>query len=188
MPLQTARTNAEAHLYMELNPCDNCGESEFHPQNAVIVADGDLASRYSGRCPRCDVAREFVFRIPADVILPDLEEPVFGEDQPSELIDAGEWLHVADVIARSVPAEPADGMTAEEQRLARIDLRTAAAAVAEAAKFIPPGLDAVPADAIWSERGQAVYDDEPGRFRRIRLEAVRDTYRRLADRFAERTG
>ena len=184
MPLQIARTNAEAHLYMELNPCDRCGESEFRPQNAVIVAEGDLASRYSGRCPRCGVAREFVFRIPDDVILPDIEEPVFGADDPSTLIDAGEWLHIADVIARGVPAEPADGMTADERRLARIDLRTAAAAVGEAAKFIPPGADAVPADAIWSDRGQAVYDTEPGRFRRVRLDVVRGTYRRLADGFA----
>lgn len=185
MPLPLARTNAEAHLYMELNPCDACGESEFHPQSAVIVAEGDLASRYTGRCPRCGVAREFVFRIPADVILPDAEDPVFGADDPSVLIDAGEWLHVADLIARSVPAEPAEGMTATERRRILIDLRTAAAAVSEAAKFIPAGAEAVPADAIWSPRGQAIFDDEPGRFRRMRLEVVERTYRSLADRFAD---
>ena len=184
MPLQTARTNAEAHLYMELNPCDNCGESEFHPQSTVIVAEGDLASRYAGPCPRCGAPREFVFRIPEDVIFPDPEEPVFGDDQPSVLIDAGEWLWVADLIARSVPAEPEDGMTGEERHRILVDLRTAAAAVGEAAKFIPPGSDTVPANGIWSARGKAVHHDEPGRFRRIRLDAVQRTYRQVAERFA----
>jgi len=184
MPLRIARTNAEAHLYMELNPCGNCGETEFQPSSAVIVAEGDLASRYAGPCPRCGFQREFVFRIPDEVIFPDPEEPVFGDDQPSVLIDAGEWLWVADLIARNVPAEPEDGMTTDDRRQVRIDLRTAAAAVSEAMKFIPPGADTVAADGIWSARGRAVHDDEPGRFRRIRLDAVQRTYRRLAERFA----
>ena len=39
--------------------------------------------------------------------------------------------------------------------------------------------DAVPADAVRSELGRAVYDEEPGRFDRDRLEVVRDTYRAL---------
>jgi hypothetical protein len=186
MPLRIARTNAEAHLYMELNPCENCGETEFQPSSAVIVAEGDLASRYAGPCPRCGFQREFVFRIPEEVIFSDPDEPVFGDDQPSVLIDAGQWLWFADLIARNVPAEPADGMTADDRHRVLIDLRTAAAAVVEAMRFIPPGADAVAADAIWSARGRAVYDDEPGRFRRIRLDAVRQTYRRLAERFADR--
>jgi hypothetical protein len=185
MPLRIARTNAEAHLYMELNPCDNCGETEFQPNSSVIVAEGDLASRYAGPCPRCGFQREFVFRIPEEVIFPDPEEPTFGDDEPSALIDPGEWLWVADLIARSVPAEPEDGMSSDDRRQVRIDLRTAAAAVAEALKFAPPGSDAVPADAIWSPRGRALYDDEPGRFRKRRLDVVRQTYRRLADRFAD---
>jgi hypothetical protein len=185
MALRLARTNAEAHLYMELNPCETCGETEFNPSNAVIVVDGDLASRYTGRCPRCETPREFVFRIPEEVIFPDAEEPVFGDASPSALIDAGEWLWLADLIARSVPAEPEAGMSAEDRRQVRIDLRTAAAAVSEAAKFVPPGAESVPADAIWTERGRAVYADEPGRFRLRRLEVVRGTYRRLAERFTD---
>jgi hypothetical protein len=76
-------------------------------------------------------------------------------------------------------------MTALERRQARVDLRTAAAAVGEAVKFVPPGAEAVPADALWSARGRAVFEDEPGRFRRARLEVVQRTYRELAERFAD---
>src|SRR5689334_3767693 len=147
MPLRLARTNAEAHLYMELNQCGNCGEREFEPTDAVIVVEGDLASRYSGTCPRCGIFREFVFRLPDEPVIPDPEEPVFGDDTPSALIDAGEWLWVADLIARGTPGEPGEGITAAERQQIRVDLRTAAAAVGEAAKFVPPGADRVPADA-----------------------------------------
>ncbi|GAA0901767.1 hypothetical protein [Virgisporangium aurantiacum] len=185
MPLRLARTNAEAHLYMELNPCENCGEREFEPTDTIILAEGDLASRYSGTCPRCGVYREFVFRLPDEVIIPDPEEPVFGDDSPSTLIDAGEWLWIADLIARSTPAEPEDGMTPADRQQIRLELRTAAAAVGEAAKFVPPGADTVPADAVWSPRGRAVYDDEPGRFRLSRLQVVQRTYRNIADRFQD---
>jgi hypothetical protein len=185
MALRLARTNAEAHLYMELRPCETCGETVFNPGSSVIMAEGDLASRYAGPCPRCGAPREFTFRIPEEVLFPDEDEPTFGGDRPSELIDAGEWLWVADLIARNTPAEPEDGMTDKERRLVFVDLRTAAAAVGEAVKFAPPDADAVPASALWSERGRAVHRDEPGRFRRIRLEVVQRTYRELAERFAD---
>jgi hypothetical protein len=185
MPLRLARTNAEAHLYMELNPCENCGEREFEPTDQVIFAEGDLASRYTGTCPRCGVYREFTFRLPDDVIIPESDEPVFGDDSPSTLIDAGEWLWIADLIARSTPAEPEDGMSAEARLQIRVELRTAAAAVGEAAKFVPPGGDRVPLEAVWTPRGRAVYEDEPGRFRLSRLQVVQRTYRGIADRFRD---
>jgi hypothetical protein len=184
MTLPLARTNAEAHLYMELHPCQTCGEGDFEPRSSVVFVDGDLASHYTGRCRGCGAAREFTFRIPQDVVLPDLEHPAFGEEQVSQLLDPGEWLWLADVIARKTPAEPT-GLSHDERRNARIDLRTAAAALDEAVKFVPEGADAVPGTACWSERGSQVYSDEPGRFRRIRLEAVARAYRDLAERFTD---
>jgi hypothetical protein len=35
MALRLARTNAEAHLYMEMPPGETCGESEFNPVSSV---------------------------------------------------------------------------------------------------------------------------------------------------------
>ncbi len=182
MTLRLARTNGEAHLYMEMNPCPVCGESEFDPGSSVVVVDGDLVSRYAGPCPRCRNPREFLFRIPEDVIIPDEEDPVFGGDQPSELIDAGEWVWLADLIASHTPARP-HGMDADERRQARIDLKAAAAAISEALKFLPPGADTLPPEALWTDRGREVYEDDPGQFRRGRLEVVERTYRELAERF-----
>ncbi|MEO3744023.1 hypothetical protein [Plantactinospora sp. B5E13] len=182
MTLRLARTSAEAYLYMELHPCDVCGEADFEPDNAVVSAEEDLASRYTGACPSCGTEREFMFRIPQQPSLPDPEEPQFGADRPSELLDPGEWLWVADLIARSVPADPA-GLSVQQRRDARVDLRGAAAAVGEVLKFVPPGAEAVPPEAFRTDRGREVYQAEPGRFRTARLQVVARTYRELAERF-----
>lgn len=177
MALPLARTNTEAHLYMNLRPC-RCGEVVFDRQSAVVEAEGDLASHYSGPCARCGAQREFLFRLPEQILVPSADDVRFGGNAPSELLDPGEWLWVADAYAGRGSAEP--GQLGEEERnTARQDLATAAAAMDEVLKFIPPGADAVPTHAFWSDRGRAVYASEPGRFRRARLEAVRDTYRQL---------
>jgi len=180
MSFPLARTSAEAHLYMDLHPCP-CGEADFPRQHAVVAAGDDLASRYTGACPRCGAAREFLFRLPEQVLVPRAGEVVYGGPEPSELFDPGEWLRIADAYATRVPASLA-GLPAGRADRARRDLACAAAAVDEAMKFIPEGADAVPSSAFASERGSAVYATEPGRFRRSRLHAVADAYRSLLAR------
>jgi hypothetical protein len=83
-----------------------------------------------------------------------------------------------------LPAEPAVapaggfryGGDEPSQPLAGIELIRAVAALDEVLKFIPPGEDVVPAAACTSEWGRDLRRREPGRFRRGRLTAVRDTY------------
>ena len=180
MVLPLARTNAEAHLYMDLHPCD-CGEIRFPRASAVVTTPtGELASRYTGVCPQDGVEREFLFRLPDRVLPPPSDGEVrYGGPEPSELIDPGEWMSVADAFARSVPADTAT-LAADGLVTARAMLTNAAAAVDEVLKFIPAGADRVPEDAFVTDRGRAAYAKEPGRFRRPRLEAVRDTYRSIA--------
>jgi hypothetical protein len=180
MVLPLARTNAEAHLYMDLHPC-GCGEIEFPRTSSVVTTpDGDLASRYTGTCPRDGTEREFMFRLPETFLSPPRDGVVrYGGPDPSELIDPGEWLSVADAYARSVPADTA-ALAADGLITARRMLTHAAAAVDEVLKFIPPDAESVPAEAFVTDRGRAAYAKEPGRFRRPRLLAVRDTYRNIA--------
>lgn len=181
MPILPARSNAEAHLYMELNPCGVCGALEIAPGSSITEVDGQLVTRFAGPCPGCGTVREFAFQLPADEPFPDEEEPAFGDDRPSTLVDPGQWLWVADLIAESIPADDST-LGPEERWQARFDLRIAAAAVAEAAKFLPRDADAVPVEALWTDRGQAVYREEPARFRRLRLAASHRAFRELADR------
>ncbi|SHN75417.1 hypothetical protein SAMN05443668_107292 [Cryptosporangium aurantiacum] len=166
---------------MDLRPCE-CGESTFDRDTAIIDLGGDaLGSRYEGHCPGCGARREFVFRLPAQVILPPAGQVVYGDGTPSELLDPGEWLWVADRFAGSVPAETS-GLDEDVRREARVRLAAAAAAMDEALAWVPPGADAIPADAVRSELGLAVYEDEPDRFALDRLEIVRDAYRELLER------
>ncbi|PZG20398.1 hypothetical protein C1I95_09670 [Micromonospora craterilacus] len=167
-----SRTNAEAHLYMDLHPCP-CGESRFPRQSSVIALDdGDLASRYTGACAGCGQDREFTFRLPPTIGGAGTGFR-YGGDEPSQLLDPGEWLLVADAYAGSVPADSTAG---EAGQRARAALTRAVAALDEVSKFIPAGGDSVPQGAIVSDRGRQLHQREPGRFRRDRLVAVRDAY------------
>ncbi|BCJ32409.1 hypothetical protein Asera_65170 [Actinocatenispora sera] len=168
MALRLARTRDEAHLYMDLHPCQRCGSVEVEWKSALVDAEGELARSYSGTCT-CGALREFVFRLPAPGSVPASGDRYhFGGDAPSELLDAGEWLWVADMTASDVPTDdPTAGLNA---------LSIAVAAMNEIIKFIPAGAEAVPDEAFWSERGRRVRDQEPGRFDRERLLVVRDSY------------
>jgi hypothetical protein len=177
--LRLARTNAEAHLYMDLHPC-SCGERRFARTSTVVTVDGDLASRYAGACARCGTSRSFEFRLPPEIIQPPSDGVVYGGAEPSELLDPGEWLSVSEDYARSVPlGAKLDG---DALRSARQRLACAIAAIDEVRKFAPAGTGEVPPSAFTTPFGRAMWDKEPGRFRLIRLDAVRTAYVEAARR------
>jgi hypothetical protein len=144
-------------------------------------ADG-LVAVYLGGCVGCGEPRTFEFLL--DPEMPPAP-PAFGGSRPSAIIDAGEFLAVADEAARSVPARLADVDAAGRERARRL-MERAVAALDEVLKHIPADQDRVPEAAITSQRGGPVYRAEPGRFRRIRLDAVRDVYRQSLDQIGPR--
>lgn len=174
-----ARTRDEAMLYLELHPCAQCGETATEWNNALSHDDGRPARRYYTTCPSCGAQREYLFRLAEPPLIPPADVPVlFGGRQPSELLDAGEWLRVADVCARAaVPAGAEESGRTHYDREARESLEVAVAAMDEVLKFIPENADAVPLSAFWTGDGQQVRAREPGRFERDRLLIVRSTYR-----------
>lgn len=166
--LPTARTRDEALLWLERTPCPRCAASCFTWAHGLDQDDnGELVIVYDADCPSCGTAREHFFALPAQET-----SAVFGGPEPSELLDAGQWLGLADEIGSRVPR---DDPPARAEALA-----VAAAAVEEVLKFIPPNGDQVPAEAFWTDEGRRVRDELPGRFRRDRLQVVLDTYRAMA--------
>lgn len=169
-----ARSSPECRLYMDLHAC-SCGETRFEAGHVLREDDeGRLLAVYRGTCPRCELPRQFTFAL--DAALPP-PPPAFGGPQPSQIIDPGEFLLVADRAAASATLEPdaaASPRAAEQTRLA---LATAVAALDEVLKFIPQGQSAVPAAAFTSPAGRAAYAREPGRFSRARLEATATAHR-----------
>lgn len=183
MTLPAARTRDEAHLYMDLHPCAECGDADVPWENAILDDAGTPVRRYTGTCPGCGAVREFVFALPErPAVLPDHEVLSFGGPERSELLDAGEWLWVSDLAAQSatgVALDPEGVRVADAE--AREALAVAVAALNEILKFVPDGADAVPDSAFWSDRGRELRHAAPGRFERRRLQAVRDTYRDRLD-------
>lgn len=173
--LPLARTNAEAHLFLELQPCPHCGANHRTFRSSVVYVGDVLASRYTGTCPRCGNERSYEFRLPDEVLPPPADSVRFGGPEPSQLIDPGVWLWYSDVAAGQVPID-AGGLDEAARRTARHALATALAAIEEVLKFIPPNTSSVPAAAFSSIDGRSMYDREPGRFTRDRLTAIRDYY------------
>jgi hypothetical protein len=171
-----ARSNEEAHLFLDLYPCD-CGGDDERRDSGVRLDGATWIVRYTCVCAACGRPRVVEFRQPDVPARPPTGGWSVGT-HPSELLDAGEWLWVADRYA-GAPATP-DGLTPAEIAQAHADLVSAAEAVGEVLKFVPDGASEVPDEALWSNRGSRVFQEDPRRFLRPKLEHLRDLYRRLA--------
>ena len=175
-PILIARSAIECHLYIELHPC-SCGELLEPDRHRLQSRESDLVAVYSTRCRRCRTTRHFEFVLDDEIV--PLSK--FGGSKPSQIIDAGEFLAVADSAARQVPAD-GSSLDAGARATARALMDRAVAAIEEVLKFIPPDEESVSPEALSSTRGAAMYREEPGRFRRSRLQAVLRAYQDAASK------
>ena len=166
-----ARSSPECHLYIELHPCA-CGERRLETKHELVSRAEGLVAAYEGTCPGCKKVRTFDFVLDPEIPPGDK----FGGTRVSRLIDAGQYLAVADEAARRVPGNAA-ALDEPKRRQARWWMNRAVNALEEVLKFIPSDADQVPASALFTAAGKEVYLAEPGRFRRPRLEAVLGAYR-----------
>ncbi|BCY07797.1 hypothetical protein L3i22_028850 [Actinoplanes sp. L3-i22] len=131
----------------------------------VGAPGGAHTVRYAWDCPGCGRRRAYDFRTPAE---PE-PFPHAGENfrwgdgaRPSELLDPGQWMLIAD-------------------RFAARDGARAAAAVDEVLLFVTRGSLlrrwSVPRSAFRSRAGRARYRRNRGEFSRERLESARDRLR-----------
>lgn len=167
----TARSSAECHLYIELHPCA-CGDAQGPTEHRLESRDDGLVAVYDGPCPGCATPRRFELALDPEIA----PGGKFGGARPSQIIDAGQYVAVADAAAREVPANMS-GFDDRDRQQAHSQIRRAIAALEEVLKFIPAGADHVSKDALFSAAGKTLYHSEPGRFRKVRLEAVLRAYR-----------
>ena len=184
-----ARTYDEAYLYMELRPCV-CGEIEFDKTTAHGEEDGTGYVRYAGSCPNCGRSRQFTFRMPAESPPISFDMHYGWGTEPSQLIDPGEWLGVADLYVAGARAELDSGDVISEDRLTAVFylLSSARAATEEAAKFLTDGADRVPESAFRSQPGRMLLELAPHRFTRTALDGELADRRRELDAFDDRYG
>src|SRR5262249_52377583 len=157
-------------LYMELHPC-RCGETRGPQRHALVSRGDDLVAAYEDACARCGRTRRFDFVLDPELVPADQ----FGGSRPSTIVDAGQYLPAADAAAQQVPGN-AKRLAGEDRQRASWFMTRAVNAMGEVLKFIPPGADQVPPAAFFTEHGRAICAREPGRFRKVRLEAVLGAY------------
>ncbi|OLE29396.1 MAG: hypothetical protein AUG44_04290 [Actinobacteria bacterium 13_1_20CM_3_71_11] len=157
-----ARSLDEASLYLDLQPCEVCGRVALDQQPGVAdgEVDGEPVVWLETVCANCGNRARFAFRVPVPAATG------FGGDEPSQLIDPGQWLRLADVVTRDAGAGQRD----------RVAL--AVAAITEVLKFVKPGEDAVPGHEFWTDSGRQVFDEARWRFDKESLEFELDRYRR----------
>jgi hypothetical protein len=176
MVLPVARTRYEAETYVMVNPCV-CGQRDFRPEHIVDVPAGPHgASEWHGVCPGCGHSRLFVFGRPARPYAepqPGERGPewLFGGSEPSELIDPGCWMAIAlDYVDAARRTPRIEGSVPLFRPVVHELWWWAAAAVAEAAKFVPGSADEVPVDAFMSGVALRTHASAPaGAFRRRAL-------------------
>ncbi|MFB9833647.1 hypothetical protein [Actinoallomurus acaciae] len=157
----------------------------FLPErSASEIVDDALTRRYEGACGHCGTSRGFVFRVP-DAPFDSVDVgPGFGDDRPSELLDPGEWLEMADAILARIPESPA-GLTDAQRREAYADLDAGAAALEEVLKFVRDGADSVSPFSFWTERGRRFSLDSRWRFDAERLRDGLANVRAAQQRFSD---
>lgn len=169
MALPVVRSRDEAHLYMDLHPCDQCGSVDTTWDSALTSDEGEPARRYHGVCADCQAPREFVFRLPERPAVPGPDDAIFfGGPEPSQLLDAGEWALVSAMGIHEGSAPLTGDATEDAHRKQSFALGVAA--LSEMVKFIPDGAEEMPESAFWTPHGQAERDKYPRQFNRSYLE------------------
>jgi hypothetical protein len=166
-----ARSPAEAELYLRMLPCERCGERDTAWEySAQFPAGGGFGDEYRGECATCGQLRFAQFtaggdgpaEAPSTAAGDGPPETRFGGGQPSRLLDAGQWLAVADGVWEA--ADEAGEASADLAGYVRD-------AYLEAMKFLPPGADRLPDSALFSEMGRQVAHDIPDGLTRRELAA-----------------
>lgn len=175
MALPYARTFDEIYLYLDLRPCV-CGETELDNRvSSAAVIDDTPANRIGGRCVGCGRSRQFAFEMPSDSTEVSLDMRYGRGDEPSRLLDPGEWLGVSEFYRMAAEDEMRSLDRDDDEAVARTSalLVASLAALDEVVKFIPDGAATVPEGSFWSQSGRMVYETSGERFSHDRLRALR---------------
>lgn len=186
-----ARSVGEASLFMELHRCE-CGENAFErtARRVPDTADRDMLL-YEGICESCGEQRGFLFSVPKAARGEPVSTPMglgFSRpsDGPSAIVDPGMWRVAGYRYAATrdaVADANAGGWDDIEKWREMIDVLAGAVAIVdELLRFVPPGVDRIPAEALRTGTSRTLYRGEPDLFARARLVRERaERERDLAD-------
>jgi len=164
-----AHSLVEACLYLRVIPCPLCRNGSLDAGMPEQGADPGTV-RFVATCRNCGAADVYCFRVaeaPTRVDPVSSSAAISRDDAPSEIIDAVQWVTLAEIMLESAEDTP----DAAERRWRRI---RAAQCLDEALKFYEPGNELPPAAALFAEASRAAVRDFPQRYARSRLVARRE--------------
>ena len=161
-----AHSLAETYLYLMVTPCADCSKGPLNGSDAVTATGESSAFRVEidVTCGQCDWQSRFSFRLPHGTGveqgkgLPTLNPT----DDPSGIIDAGQWL----TLFRVITAKAAETSDKADARLLGLE---AAQCLEEALKFYEQDNDLPPPGSCFVESSRRRLADHPQEFSRQRL-------------------
>ncbi|MHC4982237.1 MAG: hypothetical protein ACYTF6_03600 [Planctomycetota bacterium] len=159
-PVQ-AHTINEAHYYLMVTACKQCGKGPWMIE-ATEGSQADAATTLRAKCKNCQARQEFKFRCEHEV--PDSgseAEMISPSEEPSKIIDLGQWLSLFYLLVETAAKEPSHPETR------RLGYR-AALCLAEAMKFYGDN-ELPPREAFFSAETASVFREHPENFAREKL-------------------
>ncbi len=178
-----AHSPAEAEYYLKVTPCPGCAKGPWEIQ--VRRPEQDARSM-SARCQNCHIERRFEFFCPEqDPAEANPEGDVINaSDEPSRIIDVGQWLSLFFFLIDSAAKSP------EKAETRKISFQ-AAQCLDEALKFYTPNDDLPLPSAFFVDTSREAMSRFPERFKLARLRELRSKLpdfhtmaRRVADDLA----
>ncbi|MEV5839101.1 hypothetical protein [Nocardia sp. NPDC052112] len=159
--MPTARTLAEAQIYLGLLAAADETTVASPPQIEPIEGEhawtvhstvGDVEIPYDSEAACRNLGVRFGLGV-------------------SPLVDAAQWIMVANTFARrALAADMAyQGRPEQDRKAVELNWQFAADAIEEAIKFLPDHADRLPPSAFWSEQGEQLQRAEPERITRHQL-------------------
>lgn len=161
-PPLRAHTFNEVRYYLMVTPCQECGKGPWEIEATNGADKPGRVSTVRARCKRCRGRRDFRFTCEASLPSHGVEaETINPGDEPSRIVDLGQWLSLFYLLVESAAA-------AKSKPATRRDSYRAALCLAEALRFY--GDDELPPEsALFTEHSAAVFRDHPENFARQKL-------------------
>ena len=160
-----AHTINEAHYYLMVTACLQCGKGPWVIE-ATDESPADGTKTLRAKCKNCQVSREFKFAVQHAVPASGPEaEMINPGDEPSSIIDLGQWLSLFYLLVESAAKQPS---RPEARRLGY----RAALCLAEAMKFYSDN-ELPPEEAFSSPETARIFREHPENFARQKLRDMR---------------
>ncbi len=158
-----AHSLAEAFMYLGVTPCARCHKGPLACDEKISADDGRLITM-QGQCAQCANRFEFIFTLPINDAPQDRDDlyPVLNPtEEPSHILDVGQWITLFRVILEAADKE-------EKKIEARRLGYEAAQCLDEALKFYTDN-ELPPESAAFTPESRDRLRDHPELFARERL-------------------